>query len=101
MAIVNMRNRMGRPCLKRRVNFNPQVRFFKPQGIPMSGLEVVELKKEELEAVRLKYVKDLDQKECSMRMNTSPATLQRILASANRKIALALVTGKAIKIAGN
>jgi len=40
----------------------------------------------------------LDQRECAERMNTSPATLQRILSSANEKIAIALVEGKAIRI---
>lgn len=64
----------------------------------MSDLEVVELKKEELEALRLKNIKELDQKECAKLMKTSPATFQRILVSANKKVAFALVNGKAIKI---
>lgn len=93
-----MQNRKGRPCLRRRVRFNPEVRYFKPQGVPVSSLEVIELKAEELEAVRLKNMLKLDQRECAERMNTSPATLQRILSSANEKIAIALVEGKAIRI---
>jgi len=80
------------------VRFNPEVRYFKPQGVPVSSLEVIELKAEELEAVRLKNMLKLDQRECAERMNTSPATLQRILSSANEKIAIALVEGKAIRI---
>lgn len=93
-----MRRRQGRPCLKRKINFDPKVKYFKPQGVPVSGLEVVEIKKEELEALRLKNIKELDQKQCATAMKTSPATLQRILASANKKIAEALIKGKAIKI---
>ncbi len=89
---------MGRPCKQRKIKFDPKVNYFKPRGVPVSGLDVVELKKEELEAVRLKNLKNLDQKECAEKMNTSPATLQRILASAYQKIADALVKGKAIKI---
>ena len=64
----------------------------------MSVLEVVELKKEEMEAIRLKNIKNLDQRECAEKMKTSPATLQRILSSAYQKIAVALTEGKAIKI---
>jgi len=59
---------------------------------------VLELKEEELEAVRLKNIKKFDQRECAQKMNTSPATFQRILSSAHEKIAVALVEGKAIKI---
>ena len=93
-----MRKRMGRPCLRRKVSFNPKVKYFKPQGVPMASLDIVELKKEELEAVRLKNIKGLDQKECARLMKTSPATLQRVLSSAYNKIAEALVNGKGIRI---
>lgn len=93
-----MKNRRGRPCGRRRVNFDPQVRYFKPQGVKMSDLELVELSLEELEAIRLKNIKNLDQRECADIMETSPATFQRILARANQKIAEALSKGKAIKI---
>lgn len=96
-----MRRRMGRPCSKRKINFYPKITYFKPRGVPVSHLEVIELKKEELEALRLKNIKELDQKECAAAMKTSPATLQRILASANKKVALALVKGMAIKISGD
>jgi len=89
---------MGRPCLKRKIRYNPKVRYFKPPGVPMANLDVVELKKEELEAIRLKNIKKLDQKECAELMNTSPATFQRLLSSAYEKISDALVRGKAIKI---
>ena len=92
---------MGRPCLKRKVNFNPKVKYFKPQGVPMAVLDTVELKKEEIEALRLKNIKDLDQKECAEKMNTSPATFQRILSSAYKKISLALIEGNAIRVIDN
>ncbi len=89
---------MGRPCLRRKVNFNPKVNYFKPLGVRMTDLEVVELKKEEVEAIRLKNIKNLDQRECAKTMHTSATTFQRILASVNQKIAVALTEGKAIKI---
>ena len=89
---------MPRPRFRRRVRFNPRADYFKPQGIPMRGLEVVELTAEEMEAVRLKNVENLDQTECAREMNTSQSTFQRILSSAYRKISGALIEGKAIKI---
>ncbi len=92
------KKRIGRPCLKRRIACEPNTVYFKPRGIKVSDLEVIELKHEELEAIRLKNIKKLNQKECAEKMQTSPATFQRILSSAHQKIALALVEGKAIKI---
>ncbi len=64
----------------------------------MRELEIVELTFEEMEALRLKNIKGLEQAECAKRMNTSQSTFQRILASAYKKITEALVAGKAIKI---
>ena len=87
-----------RPRKFRMINYTPGIRFFKPQGIPMRTLEIVELNDEELEALRLKNIEDLDQIEAAKIMNTSQSTFQRILTSAYRKMTDALVTGKAIKI---
>lgn len=64
----------------------------------MRFLELVELTHEELEALRLKNAKGLEQTEAAEKMNTSQSTFQRILASAYKKITEALVEGKAIKI---
>ena len=65
----------------------------------MRQLEIVVLTSEELEAIRLKNLKNLDQNECASQMKTSQSTFQRILSSAHRKIAEALTKGKAIEIA--
>ncbi|MCF7795457.1 DUF134 domain-containing protein [Patescibacteria group bacterium] len=89
---------MPRPRSKRRIKFNPEITYFKPQGIPMRKIEIVELTKEEIEAYRLRYIKELDQKEAAKEMNTSTSTYQRIIDSAYKKIANALINGKAIKI---
>ena len=64
----------------------------------MRFLEVIELTTEEAEALRLKNMKDLEQKEAAKKMNTSQSTFQRILSSAYKKITEALIEGKAIKI---
>jgi len=89
---------MVRPRLCRRIRFNPNVTYFKPQGVPMRFLKVIELTTEEVEALRLKNIKDLNQTECAKLMKTSQSTFQRILSSAYNKISEALIKGKAIKI---
>ena len=89
---------MPRPRLCRKIMFDPNVTYFKPQGVPMRFLEVVELTTEEAEALRLKNIKDLKQEEAAKKMNTSQSTFQRILSSAYKKITKALIEGKAIKI---
>jgi len=89
---------MSRPRLCRRIRFNPNITYFKPQGVPMRFLDVVELTTEEMEAYRLRHINDLEQTEAAKKMNTSQSTYQRILYSAYKKIADALVNGKAIKI---
>ena len=89
---------MTRPRLRRKINFNPNVTYFKPQGIPMRHLEIVELTTEEMEAYRLRHAFGLDQREAAKKMNTSSSTYQRILYSAYEKIGDALVNGKAIRI---
>jgi len=89
---------MPRPRIRRKIKFNPNVTYFKPQGIPMRSLDVVELTIEEVEALRLKNDKNLDQIEAAKIMKTSSSTFQRILSSAYKKITEALIKGKAIKI---
>jgi len=63
-------------------------------------LDRVSLAVEELEAVRLKDLEGLVQEKAADIMNVSQPTFHRILESAHRKIADALVRGKAIKIEG-
>jgi len=74
------------------------VTYFKPQGVPMRHLEVVELTTEEMEALRLRTKEELGQVKAAKKMNTSQSTYQRILSSAYKKITEALMEGKAIKI---
>jgi len=91
---------MGRPLLWRRVNFIPSITYFKPAGLPLTGLEEVCLSVEEAEAIRLKDLEGLEQEECAQRMNVSRTTFARVLSSARQKMADALLNGKAIRIAG-
>ncbi|MBU2577883.1 DUF134 domain-containing protein [Patescibacteria group bacterium] len=89
---------MPRPRIKRCIRFKPDVFYFKPQGIPLRELEEVVLLPDELEALKLYEVDGLEQIEASEKMKISQPTFARILDSANKKIAIALVEGKAIRI---
>lgn len=64
----------------------------------MRHLEVIELTAEEVEALRLKNIKDMDQIDAAKKMNTSQSTFQRILSSAYKKLSKAIIEGKAIRI---
>jgi len=91
---------MVRPRLCRRVRFQPNVVYFKPRGIPLRELEEVVLAVDEFEAVRLKDLEGLEQEDCAKKMNISQPTFHRMVLSARKKIADAIVNGKAIKIEG-
>jgi len=98
LKIIAFFKNMPRPRLCRRIGFYPNINYFKPQGVPMRYLEIIELTAEETEALRLKNIEKLDQTECAKKMKTSQSTFQRILAVAYKKVSIALVEGKAIKI---
>lgn len=89
---------MPRPCKPRRIDHCPQAVHFKPQGIPLRQLQEVELGHDEVEALRLADLEGLPHEEVGSRMEVSRATAGRILASARRKVAQALVQGLAIRI---
>ncbi len=89
---------MPRPKKVRRVCFSPRVTYYKPRGVPLRELRVVELTREEVEVLRLKNIEKLNQNECSVRMKTSQSTVQRILHSAYQKLSIAVIEGMAIKI---
>lgn len=91
---------MVRPRLCRRVRFRPGATYFKPAGIRMIELKESSLGIDEFEAVRLKDLEGLDEKECAKKMNISQPTFNRLVREARRKIADAIVHGKAIKIEG-
>lgn len=91
---------MVRPTKERRIEFIPEIKYFKPAGIPMSQIKEVCLTMEEIEAVRLKDLEGLNQEEAAEKMNVSRPTFQRILVEARGKIAESLIKGKAIRFQG-
>lgn len=91
---------MPRPRHCRRVRQLPQANYYKPRGIPLSVLEEVTITVDEFEAIRLTDMEGLYQADAAEKMNISRQTLGRILESAHKKIADALVNGKALLIKG-
>ena len=61
-------------------------------------LEEIMIEEDELEALKLYEVDDLDQTQAAEKMGVSQPTFARILDSANKKMARALIKGKAIRI---
>ena len=92
------KTKMPRPCIKRRVRGKPNSSYFKPSGIRMIELEETILTLPEFEAIRLIDFLETAQEEAAKQMQISQPTLSRILASGRKKIADAIVNGKAIKI---
>lgn len=89
---------MPRPHKMRRIRGNPNSHYFKPAGIPKCDLQESILRKDEFEAVRLKDYEGLDQTDCAKKMDVSQSTFHRLILSARKKIADAIVNGKSIKI---
>jgi uncharacterized protein len=89
---------MPRPFCKRFVGWQPGVSLFKPAGIPAGELEIVVLSLDEVEALRLADLNGEYQEAAAERMKISRATFARIVESARRKVADALVHGKALQI---
>ncbi len=91
---------MPRPRVPRRIRCNPDATFFKPAGIRMIELEEVVLGLDEIEAIKLKDLEGLEQEECANKMDISQPTFHRLVVSARKKIADALLNGKSIRIEG-
>jgi len=87
-----------RPKIRRCLRFKPNAYYFKPRGIPLRDLNEVILLPDELEAIKLYEVDQLEQKQAAIKMKISQPTFARILGSGIRKIAKAIIEGKAIKI---
>jgi predicted DNA-binding protein (UPF0251 family) len=91
---------MPRPKLCRRIHFNPNITYFKPAGVRLRDLEEVILTIDEYESIRLKDLENQDQKQAAKKMNISQPTFQRLVTTARKKIADAIINGKAIRIEG-
>lgn len=95
---MNEKNTMVRPCKCRQIHGIPGAMAFKPAGKPVRQLKQVELGPDEFEAIRLADMEGLYQEEAAEKMGISRATFGRIVEEARRKIATALVQGRALII---
>ncbi len=91
---------MPRPHKKRRICIKPGFTFFRPDGVEITEENTIELRLDELEAMRLANLEELYQEQGAEQMMTSRATFGRILDEARKKVTEALIFGKAIRIAG-
>lgn len=89
---------MPRPKSTRCLRFKPNVYYFKPRGIPLRELEEVVLLPDETEALKLHDVDGLEQIQAAVKMKISQPTFGRILNRAYKKVAQAVIIGKAIRI---
>jgi len=91
---------MPRPVNERRLCAAIPSRILKPAGIPARDLKEVILGFDEAEALRLADLEGLYQEAAARRMGISRPTFGRIIESAHRKVADALLNGKALRIDG-
>ncbi|TGE31871.1 DUF134 domain-containing protein [Desulfosporosinus sp. Sb-LF] len=95
---------MPRPVKWRRVESIPENKYFAPcpkgKCACLEGIQEVQLKIEELEAMRLKDIEGLTQEECAGRMQISRQTFQNIIDEARKKVATALIENRAITVGG-
>jgi predicted DNA-binding protein (UPF0251 family) len=89
---------MSRPKKDRCINCRPDASYFKPRGIPLTRLEEVCLSLDEVEALRLCDYEGKYHEQAALEMGVSRATVGRIVNEARRKVAEALILGKALKI---
>lgn len=91
---------MPRPCCCRLVAGEPAVALFKPAGRRACDIGLIGMTLDEFEALRLADLEGLYQEQAAARMGVSRSTFGRIVESAHRKVAEALVWGKALRIQG-
>ena len=89
---------MSRPRKCRKVCHFPQTLSFLPAQ--EAGGEHVILTVDEYEAIRLIDREGLSQEACGERMQVARTTVQQVYASARRKLALAIVDGRPLRIEG-
>ncbi|MCU0961702.1 MAG: DUF134 domain-containing protein [Pirellulaceae bacterium] len=91
---------MPRPVRCRRVGLSPACMYFKPAGIPVRHLRERVVSMDELEALRLADLEGIYHEQAADRMGVSRRTFGRIIESARRKVADALIHGMALRIEG-
>lgn len=91
---------MARPRRFRKISQEPQIRCFKPEREDSNDIDPIEILIDEFEAIRLRDYLDIQQKRSAEIMGVSQPTFHRILSSARKKIADALINGTPLIIIG-
>jgi len=91
---------MTRPFKRRKVTSEPRAYYFKPRAVPLCGLKEIVLQLDEFQALKSADLERKSQSAAAGLMKVSRQTFGSILASARRKLADAVVNGKALKIEG-
>lgn len=87
---------MVRPCIDRKIENDLKFTCFKPVWIKTN--EKVEIQICELEAFRLSNLEDLSNIEWAKKMWISAPTFNRLIKSAQKKIADALINWKKLRV---
>lgn len=88
---------MPRPKRSRKVCSMPRVLEFSPNG---EYSDFVVLTVDEYESIRLIDKQGFSQEECAAYMQIARTTAQQVYNSARKKIAIALIDGKGLRIEG-
>jgi len=91
-------NNVGRKRKNRVIDVDHSQVCFKPCGIKTIDLEQITVYDDEMEAIRLADFESLYQQESADMMGISRTTFSRLVESARKKIADALLNQKAINI---
>lgn len=89
-----------RPRKRRRVCSLPNFQAYGPVNRVLDEEELVTMKVEEFETIRLIDFEGLNQEQCAEKMDVARSTIQRIYDDARKKMADSLVNGKTLKIEG-
>lgn len=88
----------GRKRKSRNIDVDHSNLSFKPCGLRKDSLDVVIIFEDEIEAIRLADYESLYQQECANMMEISRTTFSRLVESARKKIADALLNKKVLTV---
>jgi len=91
---------MRGPYRKRRIHQPPNIKNFKPSGIPRKMIKIVTLTVDEYEAIRLADYLALEHLQAAEKMAISRPTFTRLIEKARHKIAQAIVDGMELVVEG-
>ncbi len=89
---------MPRPRKRRMVRGRYNEYYFKPSGVRLSSLQQIDLTFDEIEAIKYVDLEGLNMDESAKKLKVSKPTVCRIVNGARKKMADAVINGKAINI---